>query len=63
VKDQWKIYDVSIEGISLVVSYRASFAQEIRNYGLDGLLEHLAARNANGCVARQESVQTTDPRC
>jgi len=41
----WKIYDVKIEGISLVVNYRSSFAQAIRSHGLDGLIEHLATRN------------------
>lgn len=41
----WKIYDVSIEGISLVVNYRSSFGQVIRSNGLDSLIQHLAIRN------------------
>lgn len=45
VTDDWKIYDVSIEGVSLAVSYRATFAQEIRKHGLAGLIQNLAARN------------------
>lgn len=47
VNNDWKIYDISIEGISLAVNYRAAFAQEIPNHGLEGLVEHLVARNAS----------------
>lgn len=43
---QWKVYDVDIDGISLVSSYRGSFATEIRTGGLDGLIGSLAKRNA-----------------
>jgi len=64
VKGHWKIYDVSIEGVSLAVNYRSTFAQEIRSYGLEGLIRHLSARNANGCIPRQESKKTpTTIRC
>ena len=45
-EDSWKIYDVRIEGISLVLSFRTTFAEQIRNGDLDGLIEQLAARNA-----------------
>ena len=40
----WKVYDVRIDGISLMASYRAAFADEIRNRGVDGLLRTLARR-------------------
>ncbi len=44
---QWKVYDVAIDGVSLVVNYRTSFAQEIRRSGgLAGLIEKLRRRNA-----------------
>jgi phospholipid transport system substrate-binding protein len=42
----WKIYDLRIEGVSLAINYRSSFAQDIRKHGLDGLIERLTARNA-----------------
>ncbi len=58
VKNSWKIFDVSIEGVSLAVNYRTSFAQEIRSHGLDGLIQHLAARNTTGCVAQGEAAST-----
>ena len=45
VEGAWKIYDLTIEGVSLAINYRASFAQEIRNHGIDGLIERLTTRN------------------
>ncbi|CAK0751851.1 phospholipid transport system substrate-binding protein [Gammaproteobacteria bacterium] len=41
----WKVYDVVINGVSLVTNYRTSFATEIKNSGLDALIAHLAERN------------------
>jgi phospholipid transport system substrate-binding protein len=41
----WKIYDVAIEGISLVTNYRSTFMSKIRQDGLDQLIYLLAARN------------------
>ncbi len=47
IKDNaWKVYDISIDGVSLVTSYRGTFTQEIRKSGMDGLLELLRDRNA-----------------
>lgn len=45
-QDDWKVYDVKIDGISLVTNYRSSFANEIRNGGMDKLIDDLAQRNA-----------------
>ena len=41
----WKVYDISIDGVSLVTSYRGTFAQEIRKGGMEGLLLMLHDRN------------------
>lgn len=43
--NDWKIYDVKIDGISLVTNYRSTFASEIRNDGVDKLIERLASKN------------------
>ena len=43
--DAWKVYDVSVDGISLVANYRTSFAKEIRKDGLPKLIATLADRN------------------
>lgn len=41
----WKVYDVKIEGISLVDNYRSTFNAEIQKNGVDGLIKALAAKN------------------
>jgi phospholipid transport system substrate-binding protein len=41
----WKVYDVKIEGISLVTNYRSSFKKIIRTSGVRGLIENLNAIN------------------
>ena len=41
----WKVYDVVIDGVSLVINYRTSFATQIRTGGVDKLIEDLVARN------------------
>jgi phospholipid transport system substrate-binding protein len=41
----WKVFDVSVDNISLVTNYRTSFAKEIRADGLPKFIDKLAARN------------------
>jgi phospholipid transport system substrate-binding protein len=41
----WKVYDVKVEGVSLVINYRASFTSQIRQSGIQGLIQTLAAKN------------------
>lgn len=41
----WKIYDISVDGVSLVVNYRSSFAQEIQQGGIAQLINTLKAKN------------------
>ena len=41
----WKIYDVKVDGISLVTTYRETFNTEVREHGIDGLIKSLAAKN------------------
>lgn len=44
----WKVYDIEVGGISLVTNYRESFAQEVRNGGIDGLIKSLQSKNKSG---------------
>lgn len=41
----WKIYDVSVLGVWLVENYKSTFATEISQGGIDGLIKSLADRN------------------
>ncbi len=45
--ETWKVYDIVIEGVSLVTNYRGQFSQEVRRNGLDSLVEKLATKNAS----------------
>jgi phospholipid transport system substrate-binding protein len=41
----WKVYDVVIDGASLVTTYRGSFNDQIQKGGVDGLVKTLQERN------------------
>ena len=43
--EDWKVYDLEINGVSLVNSYRGQFSTEIRKSGMDGLIQKLADKN------------------
>ena len=53
---QWKIYDISFENISLVLTYRSSFSTIINDNGLDGLITKLQIRNSKGEINLPDSV-------
>jgi phospholipid transport system substrate-binding protein len=42
----WKVYDVTVDGISLVTTYRSTFAEQINKGGIDALIKALADMNA-----------------
>ena len=41
----WKVYDVTVDGISLVASYRSTFANEMERGGMDHVIALLEQRN------------------
>jgi phospholipid transport system substrate-binding protein len=41
----WKVYDVIVGGVSLVVNYRTEFANTVRASGVDGLIRDLQKKN------------------
>ena len=45
--DGWKAFDVSIEGVSMVTSYRGTFGTQIEQNGIDGLIKMLSDKNTN----------------
>jgi phospholipid transport system substrate-binding protein len=42
----WRVYNVSVEGASLVTAYRSQFDSEVRSSGVDGLIKSLKDKNA-----------------
>lgn len=41
----WKVYDVDIDGISLIKNYRTTFSNEVKQDGVDALIKTLLDRN------------------
>ena len=48
--DGWKVYNVVVEGVSLVTTYRNDFAAQIEQGGIDGLIRNLQDRNTRAAV-------------
>ena len=46
----WKIYDVVIDGVSLVATYRSQFAQQVRDGGIEGLIARLDQMTGSGAA-------------
>ena len=42
----WKVFDVAVDGVSIVKNYRSSFRSELARNGIDGLIASLQAKNA-----------------
>src|SRR5215510_2640117 len=42
----WKIFDIVVEGVSLVLTYRSEFDAVVKQDGVDGLIKALASKNA-----------------
>jgi len=55
----WKVYDVTVDGVSLLATYRTTFSEEVNKGGIDGLIKSLAelrakaARRPVGAARRQ----------
>ena len=46
----WKIYDIVVEGVSLVLTYRSEFDAVVKQEGVDGLIKRLAQKNTPAAV-------------
>jgi phospholipid transport system substrate-binding protein len=47
----WKIYDISVEGMSLVLTYRTEFDSIVKQQGVEGLIRRLAEKNGPAKIA------------
>ncbi len=45
-QNRWWVYDISIDGISLVANYRAQFNKVIRTSSYEGLIAKFEAKQA-----------------
>ena len=46
----WKVFDITVEGVSLVITYRSEFDAVVKQEGIDGLIKRLAQKNAPAAV-------------
>lgn len=53
--DRWKVYDITIDAISLVTNYRGVFAGEVKKNGLDSLIARLETKNAGSAAAKAKA--------
>lgn len=50
---EWKVYDILIDGVSLVTNYRSTFNDEIQTKGsLNAVIDSLVKRNAEALAAK-----------
>lgn len=55
-KGEWKVYDILIEGVSLVTNYRTSFKNEVERTGsLQEVINQLAKRNTEALSSQNHS--------
>ena len=47
-EDEWRVYDIVIEGVSLLKGFQSQFYDTLRQSGLPGLIEELNAHNQIG---------------
>ena len=50
----WKVYNLKIEGVSLIENYRNTFNNEVQKHGVDGLINTLAERNSKASQVTQK---------
>lgn len=53
---RWRIYDIVIEGVSLAITYRTSFGEQIRQDGIDHLITELEERNRRGDIELPDAI-------
>lgn len=58
--ENWLVYDVIVENISMVRNYRSTYTEIVRQQGMEGLLERMGKKIAE-LRANQELAPTADP--
>jgi len=61
-EEGWKVYDITVEGVSLVLTYRSEFDAIVKQQGIDGLIKALATKNipaaaVGGSAAEKKSAK------
>lgn len=53
-KGEWKVYNVSVDGVSLVTNYRSSFAATIKSKGINGLIKQIKEKARSKGTQKQK---------
>lgn len=53
LEGDWKVYDVVVEGVSLLTNYRVAIGAQIAQFGIEGVIEKLSAKNREPIPAAQ----------
>lgn len=56
----WQVFDVVVDGVSLVQNYRGSFASEVKRKGVDALIERIKERNQNRRPAKASGLESSE---
>lgn len=51
---EWKVYDVKIDGISLVTNYKGQFSNELKQGSMDALIQKLVDKNHSNAVGSEK---------
>lgn len=58
----WKIFDVAVEGISMITTYKNNFATQLKTEGIDALVASLEEKNKEMLVNNNHNKNTTKPQ-
>lgn len=58
----WKIFDVSVEGISMITTYKNNFATQLKTEGIDALVASLEEKNKQMLVDNNHNTNATKPQ-
>jgi len=61
-KKGWKIFDVSVEGISMITKYKNNFATQLKTEGIDALVASLEEKNKQMLVDNNHNTNATKPQ-
>ncbi len=54
----WKVFDVTIDGVSLVTTYRGTYAEKIRNEGMDALIASMKKTEKEDAIGKAREKKT-----
>jgi len=52
-REGWKVFDFTVQGVSLIAVYRSVFTREVKQGGIERLIKTLAEKNAANNAAHQ----------